>query len=431
MWDFLTKSFFLRSKAYVLWSNAHSTTNQSQIFQEGLNSWHFDLKIKLLKSFWGKRWRRRRCGSWQRSKGKDLKGFRKCGASARKIVLVFHADKIFFICVKGISPSVKSRKLRRFFACILKGFCKFLNGIFLFSKLQDLHILVGISPWISIKLWIYWHFLHSVIKFSLWLFEILNPEMSWNQQASMSPRKPKMQQQSWEGTPTINLYEPNREFYDSSPNVPLASISSPAKKSPTNQSRKVNYNKYCLPNPKHQISDPGTYYNNVATTALRSPKSSMEKNFDFELSNQTRSPLKSSGSNRRYYEETSTSDSAPATLTSQRKYEFGAVSPKFDKSMCDEWPELPLLIEVKTVKIHPKVYSRNWSQSGDISIWWPQNLQTWKFVHHRQFRNISDIENHLIFSKPSEVATLNKKWKKNSVLFSRWTWKMSKFIVYA
>lgn len=156
-------------------------------------------------------------------------------------------------------------------------------------------------------------------------------KMSWKQ-APMSPRKPKVQQQSWEGTPTINLFEPNREFYDSSPNVPLASISvSQVRKSPTAPTRKINYNKYYLPN--HQTSDPGTYYGNTATTALRSPKSPREQTFEFELSSppqQTRSPLKSVGSNRRYYEESPQESPARATLTSHRKYEFGAVSPKFD-----------------------------------------------------------------------------------------------------
>lgn len=191
--------------------------------------------------------------------------------------------------------------------------------------------------------------------------------MSWNQ----SPRKPRMQQQSWEGTPTINLYEPNREFYDSSPNMPLASVSSVSsqvKNSPTNQSRKINYNKYCLPNPKHQISDPGTYYNsNVATTSLKSPKSPREQTFEFELSTppqSSRSPLKNFTPNRRFYDDTSTSDSAPATLVSQRKYEFGAVSPKMDNpGMFFEQKNFPLsrrkngklnrsIIYVKTFLFH-------------------------------------------------------------------------------
>ena len=157
--------------------------------------------------------------------------------------------------------------------------------------------------------------------------------MSWNQ-TPMSPRNSKMQQQSWDETPTINLFGAHRELYDSSPNMPLASASSQVKKSPTNQSRGINYNKYCLPNPKHQISDPGTYYNNSATTALKSPNSPREQTFEFELStppHSTRSPLKIVGSNRRYYEDSSTSDSAPATLVSQRKYEFGAISPSHGK----------------------------------------------------------------------------------------------------
>jgi hypothetical protein len=119
--------------------------------------------------------------------------------------------------------------------------------------------------------------------------------------------------------------------------MPLASIPSQVKKNPTNQSRKINYNKY-MPNPKHQISDPGTYYNNnmamaSPTTPLKSPKSPREQTFEFELSTppqNSRGPLKCVAPNRHYYENTSTSDSAPATLVSQRKYEFGAVSPKFD-----------------------------------------------------------------------------------------------------
>lgn len=158
-------------------------------------------------------------------------------------------------------------------------------------------------------------------------------EMSWNQTPPpMSPRKPKIQQQSWEGTPTINLYDPNREFYDSNPNMPQTGAAT-IKKSSTNQTRKVNYGRYCLPNPQHQMSDPGTYYS-MTSTAPKSPKSPNAQTFEFELSvtpQHSRSPLKSVASNRRFYEDTSTSDSAPATLmSSSRKYEFGAVSPKFD-----------------------------------------------------------------------------------------------------
>lgn len=160
--------------------------------------------------------------------------------------------------------------------------------------------------------------------------------MSWNQTPPpMSPRRPKIQQQSWEGTPTVNLYEPTREFYDSSPNMPVASASilhQTVKKSPANQGRKINYNKYCLPNPMHQLSDPGTY-NNMMPNSQKSP-SSPAKAFDFELSvtpqHHSRTPQKSVASNRRCYEDTSTSDLTPTSLMSPRKLEFGAVSPKFD-----------------------------------------------------------------------------------------------------
>lgn len=86
------------------------------------------------------------------------------------------------------------------------------------------------------------------------------------------------------------------------------------------------------------MSDPGTYYN-MTPTSQKSPKSPHTQHFDFELSTTPqlgRSPLKSVGSNRRYYEDTSTSDMAPSGLMSPRKYEFGAVSPKFDNlGMCD------------------------------------------------------------------------------------------------
>lgn len=161
--------------------------------------------------------------------------------------------------------------------------------------------------------------------------------MSWNHTPPpMSPRKPKIQQQSWEGTPTIHLYDPNREFFESNPTMPMAGaavVNQAIKKSPTNQSRKVSYNRYCLPNPKHQMSDPGTYYS-MTSSSVKSPKSPNAQTFEFELSatpQHSRSPLKSAAPNRRYYEESSTSDSAPATLTSSpRKYEFGAFSPKFD-----------------------------------------------------------------------------------------------------
>lgn len=162
--------------------------------------------------------------------------------------------------------------------------------------------------------------------------------MSWNQTPpSMSPHKPKVQQKSWEGTPTISLYEPNREFYDRNSSM---SMTSPAvKKSPTNQSRQINFAKHCLPNPRHQLSDPGSYY------SMSSPKSPSSDQFEFELSvtpqHSSRSPLKSVAPNRRYCDDTSTSDPTSATISSSsiapRKFEFGAVSPKFDNPGKLKW----------------------------------------------------------------------------------------------
>jgi hypothetical protein len=153
--------------------------------------------------------------------------------------------------------------------------------------------------------------------------------MSWSRTPPpLSPRKPK--QQSWEA-PTINLYDPNREFFDDSSSSSSAKIlNAPKKSSASSSSRKMKYNKYCLPSTMHQMSDPGTYM-------VKSPKSpGTQQHFEFELSTTpkyTKSPLKTHTSNRRYYEDTSTSDSAPATLTSpMKKYEYGAVSPKFEGS---------------------------------------------------------------------------------------------------
>jgi len=152
--------------------------------------------------------------------------------------------------------------------------------------------------------------------------------MSWNH-TPPSTRKPKIQQQSWDGTPTINLYEPSRE-YESNPNMPIAGVSQAMRKSPGIQPRKVNYNKYCMPNPKHQMSDPGSY-TNMSPVSSKSPKSP-NQTFDFELTSpqHSRTPLKSVAANRRFYEDTST-DLTPVALMSPRKFEFGAVSPKYDK----------------------------------------------------------------------------------------------------
>lgn len=158
--------------------------------------------------------------------------------------------------------------------------------------------------------------------------------MSWNQ--TPPPRKPKIQQQSWDaGTPTIHLYDPNREFVHENSNVTVAS-SPPAQRNVKILPKTVNYGKYCMPNPKHQMSDPGTYH--MASSSLKSPKSPRSQNnqvFEFELSctpHNSRSPHKSMAPNRHYYADTSTSDSAPATLSSSIKYDYGAISPQFEGS---------------------------------------------------------------------------------------------------
>jgi hypothetical protein len=125
------------------------------------------------------------------------------------------------------------------------------------------------------------------------------------------------------------LYDANREFFDDNSSAGSTKILNPPpatrKSSSSSVSRK--YNKYCQPNAMHQMSDPGTYM-------VKSPKSPScsSQHFEFELSHTpkySKSPHKSHTSSRRYYEDTSTSDSAPATLTSpMKKYEYGALSPK-------------------------------------------------------------------------------------------------------
>lgn len=154
--------------------------------------------------------------------------------------------------------------------------------------------------------------------------------MSWSTPPSIASRKPKVQQSSWEGTPTINLYEPNREMSDET----NSSGTSFMKKNDININRKAKHNQYTLPNTMHQMSDPGLYYMAVSSRSPKSPKSPNSQKFEFELSTTpqySRSPLKSVACNRHNYQDSSTSDSAPSILNSPiKKIEYGAVSPKFE-----------------------------------------------------------------------------------------------------
>lgn len=80
--------------------------------------------------------------------------------------------------------------------------------------------------------------------------------------------------------------------------------------------RVMNYERYMTP--PHQLSDPGFYL----SRSIKSPKTP-NKVFEFELS--TTQHLRSSP-NRHFYEDSSTTDSAPATLNSPlKKYEYNAV----------------------------------------------------------------------------------------------------------
>lgn len=162
--------------------------------------------------------------------------------------------------------------------------------------------------------------------------------MSWNNQAPSSPHKtaPKIQQQSWDecNSPTINLYDPRQDYYQGN------SSTTNNKNSPNNQ-RKVNYNQYCLPNPKHQVSDPETYYmtnqspqSPLIGPPIKSPKSSAQ-NFIFETSTNSvtqlpKTPLKIPTANCKIRPHYVSSESAPAVLSSPRKYEYGAISPNID-----------------------------------------------------------------------------------------------------
>ncbi|KAG5682220.1 hypothetical protein PVAND_011586 [Polypedilum vanderplanki] len=152
---------------------------------------------------------------------------------------------------------------------------------------------------------------------------------SWNKTPPpLSPRKAKQQQHSWDA-PTINLYDPNREFLDETSACDEKKSNSQKKNSSSSATRKIKYNnKYCLPNTVHQMSDPGTY--------LKSPKSPNSQHFEFELSHTpkySKAPMKTCTFNRRFYEDMSNSDSAPATLTSpMKKYEYSFVTPKHESS---------------------------------------------------------------------------------------------------
>lgn len=160
--------------------------------------------------------------------------------------------------------------------------------------------------------------------------------MSWHTPPPpMSPRKPKVQQQSWDEVPKINLYDSSRSE-DSGVSMSLPgtanSVTSAANKKVSRKSAVGGFHKYSAPNPKHQMSDPGSYntYN-----SLKSPNLAGSQVFEFELTSSPdtmRSPLRQSI--QHFFEDSSTSDSAPAIMTPQRrnsKFEFGAISPKVEQ----------------------------------------------------------------------------------------------------
>lgn len=158
--------------------------------------------------------------------------------------------------------------------------------------------------------------------------------MSWSHTPPpLSPHKIKPKQHTSSDTPQCG------KSYDGGERNNSPTSSSIAKKCPS--SRKINYGKYCLPTTPHQLSDPGFY----SSRNLKSPKSPSQ-HFEFELSTPShfsRSPQKN---NIRYYDNTATSDSAPATLSSpMKKYDYNFAPPQpCNKSSESSGGEFSLLI---------------------------------------------------------------------------------------
>lgn len=157
--------------------------------------------------------------------------------------------------------------------------------------------------------------------------------MSWSHTPPpLSPHKIKSKQQT-----SSDITQCGKSYDNERNNSPTSS--SIAKKCPS--SRKINYGKYCLPTTPHQLSDPGFY----SSRNLKSPKSPSQ-HFEFELSTPshfTRSPQKN---NIRYYDNTASSDSAPATLSSPlKKYDYNFAPPQpCNKSSESSAGEFSLLI---------------------------------------------------------------------------------------
>lgn len=206
--------------------------------------------------------------------------------------------------------------------------------------------------------------------------------MSWNNQTPTSPHNtaPKIQQQSWDecNSPTINLYDPRQDYYQSS-------TSTATQQNSQSNQRKVNYNQYCLPNPKHQISDPGTYYmtNQSPQSPLKGPPikspQSTAQNFVFEttmIAQLPRTPLKIPQANCKLRHHYVSSDSAPAVLSSPRKYEYGSISTNIDSpsssnkfDYCSPLPSLELEDQDSfdsTTKINNLSTNHNMDQFSEI-----------------------------------------------------------------
>lgn len=128
---------------------------------------------------------------------------------------------------------------------------------------------------------------------------------------------------AWNQTPQSSNLHKNKQQQNSlqtdSSRDSFESCSSGATSKSPKSRNVMNYERYMQP--PHQLSDPGFYL----SRSLKSPKASSNQTFEFELSSPAQY-LRSSP-NRHFYEDSTTTDSAPATLTSPlKKYEYNAVS---------------------------------------------------------------------------------------------------------
>jgi hypothetical protein len=143
--------------------------------------------------------------------------------------------------------------------------------------------------------------------------------MSWMSHSPPdSPRAPKINQQSWDDSTAapINLYDPIVDYYGEKTQSPSITMH-----------RKVNYNKQHLPRSQDTPKSPKSPRH--FDFPPHSPR--LAKKFDFPAQQSSDSSTPGSG----MYYDTSTTDVSPSTASglygTPKKYEYGAISPKFEK----------------------------------------------------------------------------------------------------